>query len=349
MIHGGSQRAWADNLLGVCMTAPPMTPATLAPIPKTYRDHTVGYAKGWYYVADSDDVTQVAMLPVSYLDLQLVVYRDKNDAVHVTNAYCPHLGAHLASADGCIEEGEIVCPFHKWRFDTTDGVCASIPYATTVPRKAVLTQYPVMEQNGLVLMWWHPSGGDPEAPPYDGFAVHSDKTWVKHSVQTYETQVPVRDLSENAFDTAHIQQLHTAVDLPKVDSVVQRDFGLELTYAPLSRRERTAVDFQQFNFSGMGIITHVVMGEGFGYLAISTLTPIDRENSIIHNHMWIMDTGSAEQNEAIGSGFADRVRIEITKDLAVLDFKKHVERPVLCGGDGPIMKWRRYANELMSV
>jgi 3-ketosteroid 9alpha-monooxygenase subunit A len=320
---------------------------SLAAIPKAYRDDTVGYAKGWYYVADADEVKADAMLPVSYLDQQLIVFRDRSGEVQVANAFCPHLGAHLASADGCIEDGEIVCPFHKWRFDTTDGACSSIPYATVIPKRATLTTYPAIEMGGMVLMWWHPLGGEPEARPYDGLAAHSDKTWIKHSVQTYETQVPVRDLHENAFDTAHIQQLHGAEDLPEITSVERRDFGLEVNYSGNSGKEGTVLTYSQFNFSGMSMVTHIVLGVGFGFIQYSTLTPIDRENSMLRNHMYIMDTGSAEQNEAVGSAFADRVRIEINKDLEVLNYKKHLDRPLLCNGDGPIMKWRKYAKELL--
>lgn len=321
--------------------------SSLASIPKAYRDDTVGYAKGWYYVADSDEVGADAMLPVSYLDQQLIVFRDRSGGPRVANAYCPHLGAHLASADGCISDGEIVCPFHKWRFDTDDGICASIPYASAVPRRAALTTYPAMEMAGMVLMWWHPLGGEPEAPPYDGLAVHADKTWIKHSVQTYTTQVAVRDFHENAFDTAHIQQLHGADDLPTITSVERRDFGLEVNYSGNQGKQGTVLTSSQFNFSGMSVVTHVVMGEGFGFLQCGTLTPIDRENSLLRNQMFIMDTGSPEQNETVGAAFADRVRIEITKDLDVLNFKKHLDRPLLCNGDGPIMTWRRYAKELL--
>jgi 3-ketosteroid 9alpha-monooxygenase subunit A len=322
--------------------------SSLAAIPKAYRDDSVGYAKGWYYVADAEEVTDGEMLPVTYLDQQLIVFRDRSGKAQVANAFCPHLGAHLASADGCIQDGEIVCPFHKWRFDTTDGVCTTIPYASAIPKRAALTTYPAIEMGGMILMWWDPLGGEPEAHPYDGIAAHSDKTWIKHSVQTYETQVPVRDLHENAFDTAHIQQLHGAEDLPEITSVERRDFGLELNYSGNAGKEGTVLTFSQFNFSGMSMVTHIVLGVGFGFIQYSTLTPIDRENSMLRNHMYIMDTGSPEQNETVGSAFADRVRIEINKDLEVLNYKKHLDRPLLCNGDGPIMKWRKYAKELVA-
>jgi nitrite reductase/ring-hydroxylating ferredoxin subunit len=319
---------------------------TLAPISKAYRDQTEGYAKGWYCVAASDEVTGDALLPVSYLDQQFVVYRDKNGDARVSEAYCPHLGAHLASADGCIDNGQIVCPFHKWRFDTNDGRCASVPYASVVPKRAILSSYPTIEMGGMVLMWWHARGGEPEARPHDSLSVHADKQWRLHSTQIYETQVPVRDLNENIFDTAHIQQLHGSTYMPEIASVERRDFGLEVNFAASTVPGTSLIEYMQFNFSGVSVVNNTVLGQRFGFMQYSALTPIDRDNSFMRSHMFVMDTGSEELNERVGSAFADRVRIEIEQDLKVLNYKKHIPRPVLCTGDGPVMKWRKYATEL---
>ena len=101
-----------------------------------------GFPKGWYCVAESKDITDGVLKPVTYLDQQLIVYRDANGDARVADAYCPHLGAHLASHDGCITGGELVCPFHKWRFDGATGKCNSIPYTNVVPPQAKLALYP---------------------------------------------------------------------------------------------------------------------------------------------------------------------------------------------------------------
>jgi 3-ketosteroid 9alpha-monooxygenase subunit A len=315
-------------------------------IPKAYRDHTVGFPRGWYCVADSDQVSADAMLPVSYLNRQLVVYRDTTGAPHVADAYCPHLGAHLASADGCIDNGEILCPFHKWRFDTADGSCASIPYSDSVPPRAKLETFATIEFAGLVMMWWDPTGGEPGPPPFDPLEANADKLWLSHSAMRFETTVPLRDLFENAFDTAHIQQLHRSVFLPEIARLDKMPYGLEVELSPSQEGERSKIDQTKFNFSGVGMSTMLSLGEGFGFLAYTTVTPIDDERTDMHVRMFIMDTGSEELNEQMGSAFADRIRIEIEQDMKVLNYKKHIERPVLCRGDGPVMKWRRYVAEL---
>lgn len=321
----------------------------LLPIPKAHRDHTVGFGKGWYCVAESSEISSDTMLPVSYFDKELIVFRDKDGQARVADAYCPHLGAHLASSTGCIDGGEIVCPFHKWRFDTATGKCNSIPYTKIVPPQAKLAFYPTMEMSGMVMMWWHNAGAAPEAAPFDGMSAHTDKTWLKSAERSFETFVPLRDLHENIFDTAHIQQLHGSVGMPEIAEVNRRDFGLEVNFKAMAPGEISTINYMQFNFIGMSMVSHIVLGDGFGFIQNNTITPIDRERSLMRIRMFVMDTGSEEMNEMVGKGFAQRVMSEIDEDMRVLNFKKHLERPLICAGDGPIMKWREYAEELLAA
>ena len=323
--------------------------ANLGPIPKSHRDHTAGFGKGWYCVAESNDISAEAMLPVSFFDKELIVFRSKDGLARVADAYCPHLGAHLASSDGCIDQGDIVCPFHKWRFDTSSGKCVHIPYTNLIPPRAALTFYPVIEMGGMVLMWWSNTGAEPEAAPYDVMAAHSDKPWIPHADYSRETYVPLRDLHENIFDTAHIQQLHGSHDLPKISGVERRAFGLEVNFEAMPQEGGAPIEHMQFNFSGMSMVSHLVLGPGFGFVQNNTITPVDQERSLMRIRMYVMDTGSAEMNAMIGKAFADRVMLEIDQDLKVLDFKKHLERPLICAGDGPIGIWRSYAEELLAA
>jgi 3-ketosteroid 9alpha-monooxygenase subunit A len=50
-------------------------------------------------------------------------------------------------------------------------------------------------------------------------------------------------------------------------------------------------------------------------------------------------------NQMIGGAFVARVIAEIEQDFQVLNYKKHLKNPVICAGDGPIMKFRDYAKE----
>lgn len=59
------------------------------------------------------------------------MFRDVDGKARVLDAYCPHLGAHLADGEIDHEDGKscIKCPFHGWAFRADDGTCVNVPYA----------------------------------------------------------------------------------------------------------------------------------------------------------------------------------------------------------------------------
>jgi 3-ketosteroid 9alpha-monooxygenase subunit A len=325
------------------------TADALPPIPMRYRDQTADFAKGWYCVAESDEITKDTLKSVTYLDQQLIVYRDKAGASHVADAYCPHLGAHLASHDGGIADGEIVCPFHKWRFDLTTGKCASIPYTKIVPPQAKLTVYPTRELAGMVLMWWHPNDDEPDFEPFDPSTYKHDAPWLLSGEKILEGRVPFRDLFENLFDTAYIQQLHRSNSLMDITAVTRTDYGLRLDYGAPKEPEQFPVLSMQGDFSGLGLVSQIIYGEGFTVLQNVSVTPIDHERLSLRSRLFIQDTGSPEMNEMIGGAFVQRVIAEIDQDFQVLNYKKHLRNPIICAGDGPIIKFRDYAKDFYLV
>ena len=314
---------------------------TLPVAPMARRAPTTGFAKGWYAVAEADQVSTDAMLAVSYLNEELIVYRKADGAAQVADAYCPHLGAHLASHDGSLADGQITCPFHKWRFDGATGRCVHIPYTDVmVPSRVGLTLYPTREIDGMVLMWYHPAGAEPDHEPYTR-AGETGAPWIFHSSHEWVSTCPYRDLFENLFDTAHVQQLHNSVNVPIIEAIDRRPHGLKVRFAnPVGE----SVEITRFenNFTGVSLVTAITEGQGFGFLQCVSATPIDDETFRQVSRMYVRDMGSEEANAAIGKPFADNTAYETEKDFRVLNYKKHLSRPRLCAGDGPIMKWRQY-------
>lgn len=44
---------------------------------------------------------------------------------HVIDNRCPHKGAPLH--EGFVQNGVVVCPWHQWEFQLSDGQCLSLP------------------------------------------------------------------------------------------------------------------------------------------------------------------------------------------------------------------------------
>ncbi|MES2308713.1 MAG: Rieske (2Fe-2S) protein [Verrucomicrobiota bacterium] len=47
------------------------------------------------------------------------------DGFHVIDNLCPHKGAPLH--EGFVQNGVVVCPWHQWEFQVSDGKCLSLP------------------------------------------------------------------------------------------------------------------------------------------------------------------------------------------------------------------------------
>jgi nitrite reductase/ring-hydroxylating ferredoxin subunit len=55
--------------------------------------------------------------------VRVAVFRQGGDLIALAGR-CPHSGGSLGH--GWIEEGEVVCPLHQWRFRLADGRCSTI-------------------------------------------------------------------------------------------------------------------------------------------------------------------------------------------------------------------------------
>ena len=89
----------------------------------------------WHPVAYAADVGEQPRA-ATLLGEPLVIWRDAERRVRVLGGACAHRGTALSL--GRVEGGEIVCPYHGWRYDA-QGRCTRIPQLADpqgVPPKA---------------------------------------------------------------------------------------------------------------------------------------------------------------------------------------------------------------------
>lgn len=70
-----------------------------------------------------DDVPEGRGRPVEVDGLRVALVRDRG-TVHALLARCPHANGPLGL--GWVEDGELVCPLHRWRFRLADGRCSTV-------------------------------------------------------------------------------------------------------------------------------------------------------------------------------------------------------------------------------
>ncbi|MBW2942183.1 Rieske 2Fe-2S domain-containing protein [Zhongshania aquimaris] len=317
----------------------------MKPSPMSLRAPSREFPKGWYCVADSKEVKVEKLLPVSWLGRDYVVFRDTQGLAKVADAYCPHLGAHLASHDGCIKEGRVICPFHHWGFDTSTGKCTDIPYAKVIPPVS-LTFYEVREVNEQIVIWYHPEGLAPDREPYQSDLL-KEREWVLFDSRSWTSSAPFCDILENLFDTAHILMLHHAHETPKLGNIEELDYGLKVDYIMDPDKSDQPMKSLTCHISGITLLVQHYEFVGTEALFVFSFTPIDHEYFVQRTHLYLLNNVSPEVMENIGKEFVDRFVMEVDQDMEVLNFKKHLTKPRLCDGDGPILRFRRYSNQFL--
>ncbi len=168
------------------------------------------YPRGWYLAAHADEVAVRQVVPLRLFGRDLVVFRTDDGRAHITDAHCPHLGAHLGH--GGRVTGECVrCPFHGWEFEADTGACVRTANGDPPPPTARLRTWEVDEQNGMILVWFHERGEPPtwHVPVFPAF---DDPTWSRWSTTSWILRARIQDVSENDADVAHSPAMHGFTD-----------------------------------------------------------------------------------------------------------------------------------------
>ncbi len=156
----------------------------------------------WHPVAYSAGLGE-APLPATLLDERLVLWRDAGGAARAMRDPCVHRGTALSL--GKVEHGEIVCPYHGWRF-AADGRCVHIPQLEDpkrVPAKACVAAYRCEERLGLVWVALDaPRWPVPEVPEF------ADPAWRVVHTGPFEWNAHASRQLENFTDFAHFAFVH---------------------------------------------------------------------------------------------------------------------------------------------
>lgn len=70
-----------------------------------------------------DDVPEGRGLSLEIEGLKLAIFHDRG-TFHAMLGRCPHANGDMGR--GWIEDGEAVCPLHRWRFKLTTGRCTNM-------------------------------------------------------------------------------------------------------------------------------------------------------------------------------------------------------------------------------
>lgn len=296
---------------------------------------------GWFQVAWPDELEEGHVKPLYYFGRHLVAWRDARGEAHLMDAFCPHLGAHLGHG-GTVEDCRIVCPFHGWAFDA-EGANVDIPYAERTNRSATIRTYPVVERNGLVMAWYHPTDEAPQwdVPEIPEFAGHPD---FSAPIRTrYEIAAAWQEMAENSVDSAHFRYVHNTATVPEIDSYETDGSRATMRSSQKFPTPRGVVEGRiDSDAYGPGMSTTWFRGI-VDTLLVGTNTPIDAERCELRFNFTVRKIGDAETTSTVGEAFVAEVDRQVREDTPIWEHKAHLVRPALAKGDGPFTKFRQWA------
>lgn len=164
------------------------------------RDRLSEVIDGWFAVAYSRDIAAGALRVVDYMGRAIALFRTQSGRLLASDAYCPHLGAALATM-GRVEGEELVCGGHGFHFDDR-GVCTRA-YGRAASNVRLRTCH-VREQLGAIFLWYHHRDAAPswELPALD------EAAWSAPLHKSLQLATHPQEIVENAVDVGHFEGVH---------------------------------------------------------------------------------------------------------------------------------------------
>ncbi|MDZ7675390.1 MAG: Rieske 2Fe-2S domain-containing protein [Acidimicrobiales bacterium] len=310
---------------------------------------------GWYQIGWSSEFPDADVTPLRYFGEDLVAYRGERGELHVLEAHCKHLGAHLGHG-GTVIDGCVQCPFHGWQWGP-DGGNVAIPDQDKPNRSRQLRVWPVMEQHGLVFLWHHPHGEPPQwemldifgcypefdtppegyYPPYPAFVRKDEREPVHPQI-----------VLENSADSAHFEFVHGASVTPQV---LHWSYDEHLWYFiagwPDTRSDdpeamRLKIHSKLFGLGGA--ITAFAGSQN--YRVVFSTTPIENGVSDMFQTIW-WPRIPGDESDVPPDDLRERIDKEILatveEDLGIWRYQKWVEDPAYskidAKGYSTLRKW----------
>ena len=300
---------------------------------------------GWYVIATSRELAPGQIQAVSYFDRDQVLFRTESGQIVLSDANCPHMGAHLE--DGKIEGETLRCPFHGFQFDR-DGACVATPYNKGLPARAHLRTHLVREQSGLILAWFDAEDKPPtwQVPELDL------EGWTSLRSRRYEIDSHPQETSENSIDFGHFTSVHNfrAADMTREVTtegpLLRSSYAITATLGAIGLPNATVkVDFD-VEVWGLGYsLVNLTVG-AFNVRGRIFVLPVPLDEEHIHLRLACMTNHRSKAfSYVLREVVARAFWAEVEEDIPIWKRKKFIEAPALAPGDGPVTLYRRWAEQ----
>ena len=316
------------------------------------------YPSGWYVLSASGKLKSGDIITRKFCGKEIIIFRTQSGKACVSDAYCPHMGAHFAHG-GVVEGETIKCPFHHFCFDT-EGNCTATGYGTKPSPKMKLKIWHCREKNGFILCWYDEAESAPgwEVPDIDndGFSeiLTTDELMKSHPQET----------TENSVDIGHFSIVHGYSNVDILKPLFAEGPYLTSRYT----MERRA-DFMGSRKLIRTEFTVHVWGLGYSFVEVDmpeiglksrqyvfpSPTEDGRINLKLGMSIKIIDANKlfpllgllpkeALTKLILPKAFKGYCH-DVSQDFKVWENKIYIDPPALAKGDGPVAQYRMWCQQ----
>ncbi len=321
--------------------------ATAVPLPAA--DPRPRFPIGWFMVCRSTDLATGGLLERTWMGDQIVAFRGESGESAVLSAFCPHLGANLARS-GTVVGDALRCPFHSLRWDGA-GRCVGSEYPGDPAYAVRAAAFPTIERFGFLFAWHHPDGGKPtfDIPDLDL------EGWTELTVTTIPIAAHVETIHENGVDAVHFGIVHGFPLSEPRYADNGPSFHSEFHFAtPNFLREGPPeiTTFFDTDTHGLGYAHSLnsadVVGLRYRVLLLTTPTTADNTDFTIATTVQRPTDGDLVAGVPVDdvADFMHRGAAGgVHQDIPIWEGLRYVEHPRLVKGDGPIPRFRHWAQQ----
>lgn len=320
------------------------------------------FPNGWYVLSTSNALKNKEIRAVKFCGQELVLFRTESGQVGLTDAYCPHLGAHFAKG-GTVEGECIRCPFHFFEFDV-NGQCTKTGYGTKPSPKTRLKAWQVREKNGFVMAYYHQLGEEPtwEVPEMDMSGYQPTIT------KTFTLRSHPQETTENIVDIGHLSIVHGYDNVRMMDELrpegpwLSAFYGMTRTNQAFGQKN-IAAEFAATAYGlGFSCVNNVVPKFDLALRLFVLPTPVDEHhiNLTIGLALRTLDRPGKINpvlgilpkklaNMLIAKMSFKAFSHDVGQDFEVWENKIYVNPPMLAQGDGPIWQYREWCKQFYAA
>jgi len=209
--------------------------------------------------------------------------------------------------------------------------------------------WPVLEINQMVLIWHDVEKQEPDFYPNKIEACYSED-WSDYSMASFLVKNNCRELIDNMADKGHFGPVHQAPFEGFWNEAKDHTYTQEMTAnSPILGGDL----FSQATYEGPAYMTTYMSAVQDGNTVESRLLvshlPLTMTSFQINFGVMVKKVPgmSKEEEDAFVQGYVDANNYAFGQDVAIWENKIYIPDPVVCDGDGPLHKLRKWYGQFL--